>query len=596
MISVRSFGRAIALAVMSSLAGAAMAASTIDPSVEPKGVLPPKTLQKLWDAYKTAKECFAHPTYAKGTPLKLGVLTEKQFRATEWKSPFTAFHGTKSCTTDAGSLQIPKPIAKVTLDERYGERQEDVDRVAVWFRRLTTYHHLTGDPIAATQLRQALLDWAKAKGLTKGIHVSWGAKPVDYQMMTAIMSMLSAAAEIAPSLSEDDRALIGPWLNDLVKQSAASYWKDRTDNKAYMRAYMALLWGITVGDDKAVQDAILTFKLGINDMRPDGSQPIDSQRGGMGINYNAASSSHLVMIAVALKSALGIDLFDYSVDGRSVHSAVDFIVRSLKEPAATNLLYAIPCPGGGDRWGALDKPNTHHHEEVAGALVAYANLFPERESSKYIRAEYAHAEIPDSEKNGGIAACLYATAGGDVTRPALEMPTPPPELPKPTFVVAAREEMAHRTGLSSEVNSLMVAEIAKAPKGEGRLKFNVVGTFGYTKGDENFREMRFILADSLKKEAVEAVKACGVEFEVWDDGNHVVLKLDKVGNNFVARNTDCLMKALPKELAYQAAFLFKNFRDIAIGMVATGDVDSIQHQGLRTFVNRVAIGEISVGS
>src|SRR5581483_11361147 len=101
------------------------------------------------------------------------------------------------------------------------------------------------------------------------------------------------------TFTADERAVVGPWLNDLVKRAAASHWKDRADNKVYMRTYIALLWGLMAGDDKPVQDAIFTYKLAIHDMRPDGSWPIDSQRGGMGLLYNSAAASQVVMIALA---------------------------------------------------------------------------------------------------------------------------------------------------------------------------------------------------------------------------------------------------------------------------------------------------------
>ena len=98
-------------------------------------------------------------------------------------------------------------------------------------------------------------------------------------------------------LDAEERKVIGPWLNKLVKNVAKSSWKDRQDNKAYLTSYITLIWGLMVNDLNAVQNSIDVVKLAIHDMRPDGSFPIDTQRSGMGIKYNADSYGYLLMIS-----------------------------------------------------------------------------------------------------------------------------------------------------------------------------------------------------------------------------------------------------------------------------------------------------------
>ena len=41
------------------------------------------------------------------------------------------------------------------------------------------------------KVKTVLLDWANNNALKEGINVSWGSKPVDYQMMVLINSILT---------------------------------------------------------------------------------------------------------------------------------------------------------------------------------------------------------------------------------------------------------------------------------------------------------------------------------------------------------------------------------------------------------------------
>jgi len=571
---------------------AAQSIVTLDLSSEPAGILSDRDQQRLWEAYTTAPECFEHPTYGEGTPLGVPKLTADQFGAEAWKSPYTAVRGAAQCQSGPGSLVIPRPIAVVKLDEAYGERQHDIDIAATWFRRLTTYLRLTDDPVARTQLKQGVIEWARAGALGKGIHVSWGAQPVDYQMMAAILSILSATAEVAADFSAEERTIVGPWLNRLVAEMGASHWKDRSDNKAYMRTYAALIWGLMVGDDRPVQAAIDEFKLAIHDMRPDGSWPIDTQRGGMGLHYNSGNTAHVVMIGTALKLARGVDLFSYEVDGRSAHTAVEFVLRSIKDPVATNQQYAIRCPDGGDRFGSVDKPSMSFIGE-AGYLTAYANLFPERDASRYILNSLAGEVDNDSEKSGGVPACLYALTGGVVNLAPLTMPEPPPPLPTPEHSVRTLEDIAHQVGRSVNVNSLLKSEIEGEKEGANELDFNVVGTFNYT--TSSFFSFSLVINEPLGDRKPDGLSACGAKTRTYEDNLHrVIIDFAIDGTQYRAKRADCIIAALPRRPAFEAQFLIDSFADIAIGLVASGDVENLQHEGLQTFFKRVAAGEIVI--
>jgi|TARA_B110000240_G_scaffold143250_1_gene158500 hypothetical protein len=351
---------------------------------KPRGVLSSSKTKKQWNAYKRAKECFEHPTYAAGQGLKLRLRSGEEFAATGWQVPFN----NSPISNEKINLRVaPKPFGKITLDEAYGEQNENVELARKWFSSAAQTLRLTNNKQTQDQFKSVLVAWATANALNKGLHVSWGAKPVDWHVMTSIGAILTSTALIADTLSSEERAIVGPWLNRLVAESSAGHWKDRADNKAYMRTYYTMIWAFMTGDKSAAQKAIDIYKLAIHDMRPDGSFPIDTQRGGMGVNYNNYTVSYLVMIAALVNKNTDQNLLDYTVDGRNIHTAVDFVVQSINEPSATNRLYAIPCPGGGDRWGSIESPNKKFIKQ-ASYLMVYADMNPNTEHDSWIRDRY----------------------------------------------------------------------------------------------------------------------------------------------------------------------------------------------------------------
>lgn len=385
--------------------------SHLDLILEPQGILSDSKQSKLWNAYATSSQCLEDQIYhlAPTHPVSVRMQTADAFGATAWQSPFPPLPGDEPrvCRARVATPTIPAAIPVVNLNEAYGERQDNVEEAAVWFSRNAAAYRFFGDAKYARMIRQGLMEWAQADSLGEGINVSWGTQPIDYQMMATILSLLSAASTVASEITADERATIGPWLNELVRNVGDSEWGQRQDNKQYMRNYTLLLWGLMTRDDSLIQNAIFEYKLAIHDMRPDGSWPVDSQRGGMGLHYGSNATSQLVLTALALKNSRGIDLFSYEVEGRSVHNAVDWIVSSIKSPGEVNSIYAIPCPDSGDRFGSIERPSMYY-AEAGGYLLAYAQAFPDRESSKFIADYYSWQGAIEQDANGGIPACYFA--------------------------------------------------------------------------------------------------------------------------------------------------------------------------------------------
>lgn len=570
-----------------------------DLETRPDGVLSAQKIQRLWDAYKTAPVCFEHPEFGRHPALRVATSSAKSLGLVEWRSPFTNAKGNKSCLADHPNFnRPPQPIPTVKLDEDYGDRQVEVDLAMSWFRAATTFARLSEDPIARQVLKQAIYDWAKAGSLSEGIHVSWGDRPVDYQMMVMILDLVNATSEISNDLNAEEKAVIGPWLGGLVAEASKSRWKDRQDNKEYMRSYISLIWALLVGDNRAAQDAIDVFKLAVHDVRPDGSFPVDSQRSGMGLDYNANSAGYLVLAAAALKRATGEDLFSYEVDGRSGHNVVDFVVRSMQKPKEINPIYAISCPDGGDRFGTPTNPSLSFIDDST-FLLTYAAMYPDREPSDWILQRFGDGlkEAALSEHSGGAPACQFAeTMDASFSVPAivLEEKAAQAVLPEPEFEVLTREELSHYEGRAFKVGSLWVSVIEGARNGENRLDFNIDGIYNFK--NSNFTKLEFAINHPLGKTKPAGLDACGyVKTVTYEDDLHrIVISFAQDGTTFTAKNVDCIVAALPEEAAFVVKFLTDSFRDIAIGVISSGTVDTIQHDGLKDWIEQVAYGKIVV--
>jgi hypothetical protein len=360
----------------------------LDLTSKPNKILSQNETKSLWNAYKKAPKCFEHPTYGNGVGYKLKKISKNRIINNSWTSPFYKYEEDSKHKIKLGK-NLPNPIVTINLNEDYGERQLLVDSAIKFFQQAAYVARVGKSMEEVEKVKTVLLDWANNNALKEGINVSWGNKPVDWQMMVLINSILTTTAVISESLDSKERQVLGPWLNNLIKNVANSKWKDRQDNKAYQTSYITLIWGLMVNDLNAVQNSINVVKLAVHDMRPDGSFPIDTQRGGMGIDYNNKSYGYLLMMASILKDKTGVDLFSYNVNGRSLHNGADFVIKSIKEPSKLNSIYAISCPDGGDRWGTVEKPSTYFIK-IATTMMVYAKQFPEYENSTYIMEKYAN--------------------------------------------------------------------------------------------------------------------------------------------------------------------------------------------------------------
>ena len=381
-----------------------------DLSSKPPGVLSQISIERQWNAYKNSSECLMQTPPSRGESIYIKDITDAKFREKSLQSIFIKSEESTPCGNGA-SVPPPAPIISLTLDMTYGEQQRSVEYANKFFQYQSSFvRKLPNNSIEKIKLKNTILDWARNKALSRGIQVTWGDQPVDWQVMTLILSIVTATSEITDDLNPEETVIVGKWLRSLVSKVGQSKWgSGRSDNKEYLKAYILLLWAVMVDDQKLIQNIIDIYKNAIHEIRPDGSFPNDSQRGGMGIDYNSKSASSLVLIAALLKQKKDLDLFSYQVDDRSIHNVVEHVVESIKKPSNTNRKYAIRCPDSGDRWGSVEMPSTHYISYSSGFLLVYADLFPDKNTSLFIEEKFGGNRkfLHLSEIGGGAPLCQF---------------------------------------------------------------------------------------------------------------------------------------------------------------------------------------------
>jgi hypothetical protein len=159
-----------------------------------------------------------------------------------------------------------------------------------------------------------------------------------------------------------------------------------------------------------------------------------------------------------------------------------------------------------------------------------------------------------------------------------------------TYEVKGGEALAKKTGDDYDIDSDFTVQVKKN-KDVAQIGFIFVGS--YSKSTKNLTDLMFILQDGIKGKS--GVDLCPGSVETFPDGTrHAKIRFFQRNNIWVATNAKCLIEKLPKKQSKLVEFLATKFSDIAVGMMKSGSAGQIRHEGVKAFVERVALGEIKV--
>ena len=381
-------------------------ALAFDTTTPPPGVWTDERYKPFWEAHKLSNSCLTTvKDMAPDRVLKpyLTPISDTALAAKPWHDIYPSAKGMWSSYANGVLDEAPKPIAKASpIDAtlHYGDREASLDYAQRWFAGNSTKARFEGPEGPTTRkLKRVLLDWAKADALRGGLGNPDMPTNIDFVVTTLLMGIENSLSAVAPTLDEHDKAIMARWMNRLMRDVSNAWFGnsnkvDRVANGPFRQAHILLIWALMIDDDAAIQRIIDIYKTAIHDMRPDGTFPLDSNRGGMGLKYQNIATNHLVMIASLLKVRRDVDLFSYNVNGRSVHTAVDWVVRSVDDMSRMNAIYARPCRWG-DRYGTVTKPSRGYLDDLP-YLVVYARLNPQSSYHDEILRRWGNAYTKDA--------------------------------------------------------------------------------------------------------------------------------------------------------------------------------------------------------
>jgi poly(beta-D-mannuronate) lyase len=287
------------------------------------------------------------------------------------------------------------------------------------------------DPAARDGLAELLEGWARADALTATIAARTtanGRYALDRTLLPAIVAFWLLGDD--PALAPPERRRVAAWLGRLVRlRGEPGELRERgattaRNNHLYLRASVDMAWAALTGDDDRWRGGLAAYRQALRDMRPDGSLPLETRRGARALWYQRHALASLVTIA-EMAAVQGQDLYGLEVDGRTVHTAVRFLLDAVDDPrrvwryAAAN---ERPGPEGDPRrqdLGFLARRG-HGRHYMAWAEI-YMARFPERRETRRLR-ELLERSDPDfrpmiDDYSGGNTTCFFASSTETQTAP-----------------------------------------------------------------------------------------------------------------------------------------------------------------------------------
>lgn len=185
------------------------------------------------------------------------------------------------------------------------------------------------------------------------------------------------------------------------------------NNHRYLRDLVNIMWGAASGDNARYRKGVERYRVAMRQMRPDGSFPLETQRGARALWYQNYATGILVTMAETA-ARQGHDLYAVGQEGRTIHTAISFLLDGIETPrivhayAQTNLR---PGPGGPD-WREQDLRFTElrgrwHHMAWTEPYMA---RFPNHPNTARLRALLPglFEDRPLATRtNGGNTSCLF---------------------------------------------------------------------------------------------------------------------------------------------------------------------------------------------
>jgi poly(beta-D-mannuronate) lyase len=245
--------------------------------------------------------------------------------------------GAPVISLDVQSKYKQDEASKATIDEEaeeaYSEAVEPLREYAKNLVRISNAY-VKSDPkntAAATCTLTWLNHWAAADAMT-----AMRSKQARFNLGQALGGFALAYLQIrnAPGLAEDQKKRVEAWLKTLGLQIQEFMDGNKEvsgrNNHRYWAGLSAAAAGIASGDKRLTDWGIDSARIGLAQITPDGTLPLEVKRGKRARDYHIFAAQPLVATAELARSQ-GIDL--YAENDGALARLVNRVVDSLDDPS-----------------------------------------------------------------------------------------------------------------------------------------------------------------------------------------------------------------------------------------------------------------------
>jgi poly(beta-D-mannuronate) lyase len=170
--------------------------------------------------------------------------------------------------------------------------------------------------------------WGRAGALLGPVSVQGNA---ERKWNLVAFSLAYALIADAPEIASPERARIEDWLKALARAwiAAPDWGRDRPNNHLNWGALALLSASVVTGDRDLFDHGIKLARRALDQIAPDGSLPLEMERGSRATLYHAYALEPLV-IAAEIAAANGIDL--YAERNGALHRLAKFVSRAVLDP------------------------------------------------------------------------------------------------------------------------------------------------------------------------------------------------------------------------------------------------------------------------
>jgi poly(beta-D-mannuronate) lyase len=283
----------------------------------------------------------------------------KPVKAADTAYPCSAIeHIAPDLTTD-GFYRLDDPTHSIIDPVRqaaYNKSSNPVKAAGMAIVTAADNYRTTGSPQAAQCAMARIVAMAQDRSLS-GKMSSSQAYYVQGWVVGAIAIAYLKVRETGDSTPQQTE-MIANWLHSVGEQTRGYYddhkksGGDKGNNHLYWAGVELAAIGVAANNRNDFDWAMATYDNGVDQIRPDGTLPLEMARGTRALHYHLYALAPLVLLA-EFGEANSLDLYAHA--NGAIHRLVDVSVAGLQDPApfakATGVKQEVPRRPSGDQIG-----------------------------------------------------------------------------------------------------------------------------------------------------------------------------------------------------------------------------------------------------